>query len=295
MTPHARASAAQMTSRLAPWLATVALLTACAQPGPTAPNAPVDAPPAAATPAPTRSANTDLVRLLPGYEWELQAVRDARGQNDARWRVGDRPPPRLAFKNGRVVVHNLCNVANAGYQLDGQQMRITRSVATLRACSEAGLMTLEQRVLQQLPTVQTAVPLAPAAPETDAPRVLLRFADSSEWELLGKPTPETRYGSAGERLFLEVAPLKVACNHPLMRNLTCLRVRDVHYAENGVKTSVGEWRIFQGGIEGYEHREGVRNILRLNRYSLARNGQLPADAPSHAYVLDMVVESETVN
>jgi hypothetical protein len=38
--------------------------------------------------------------------------------------------------------------------------------------------------------------------------------------------------------------------------------------------------------------KGVRNILRVNRYSLARNGQLPADALSHAYVLDMVVESE---
>ena len=36
----------------------------------------------------------------------------------------------------------------------------------------------------------------------------------------------------------------------------------------------------------------IRNVLRLQRYSLARNGQLPADAPSHAYVLDMVVESE---
>ena len=118
------------------------------------------------------------------------------------------------------------------------------------------------------------------------------FADGSEWDLVGHATPETRYGSAGERLFLEVAPLKVACNHPLMPNATCLRVRDVRYGENGVKTGEGEWRVFHGNIEGYEHREGTRNILRVNRYSLARNGQLPADAPSHAYVLDMVVESE---
>jgi heat shock protein HslJ len=250
---------------------------------------------------PPASTRTDAIRtaaahspahLLPAFEWDLVAVRDGRGQNDARWRVAERPPLRLAFKDGRVVTHNLCNLANASYQLDGTQLRISQAVATLRACSEAGLMALEQRVLKQLPTVQTLEVRATDAAAPATPHITLRFADGAEWDLAGKPTPETRYGSAGERLFLEVAALKVGCNHPLMRNLTCLRVRDVAYSDNGVKTSSGEWRIFQGGIEGYEHREGVRNILRVNRYSLARNGQLPADALSHAYVLDMVVESE---
>ena len=245
-------------------------------------------------PPPTQTAPmADLARQLPAYEWELVAVRDARGQNDARWRAAERPPLRLSFKEGRVAAHNLCNAVGAGYRLDGSQIRITRPKSTLRACSEPGLMALEQRVAQQLPTAQAA-DLRQAAQAGGAPQLSLRFADGSLWELAGQATPETRYGSAGERLFLEVAPQKVACNHPLMRNATCLRVRDVHYAENGVKTRVGDWRIFQGGIEGYEHRPGVRNILRFNRYSLARNGRLPADGPSHAYVLDMVVESETV-
>ena len=296
----------RLAARLGPWLSALALLTACAQ-------APVNRPtaPAATQAAPSTAA--DLARQLPAYEWDLLAVRDGRGQNDARWRVGDRPPPRLGFKDGRVVVHHLCNVANAAYQLDGAQMRISRPVSTLRACAEPGLMTLEQRVLTLLPTVQTAEARAasqgaapsdgptaaptdaPAEAPADTPQILLRFADGTEWDLVGKPTPQTRYGSAGERQFLEVAPLKVACNHPLMRNTTCLRVRDVQYDASGLKTSMGEWRIFQGGIEGYEHREGVRNILRVNRYSLARNGQLPADAPSHAYVLDMVVETATTD
>ena len=49
----------------------------------------------------------------------------------------------------------------------------------------------------------------------------------------------------------------------------------------------------QGSIEGYTFEPGIRNVLRVNRYSMAnKNGVLPADAPSHAYVLDMVVESE---
>ena len=284
----ARAGALLRALRLSPLLGSLALLAACAQPdGP---------PPASAGAAPaSTSVGTPVspAQLLPAFEWDLLAVRDGRAQNDARWRVAERPPLRLAFKDGRVLAHNLCNLANASYQLDGTQLRITHPVATQRACSEAGLMALEQRVLQQLPTVQTIeVRAANAAVAPAAPHITLRFADGGEWELAGKPTPETRYGSAGERQFLEVAALKVACNHPLMRNLTCLRVRDVTYADNGVKTATGEWRIFLGGIEGYEHREGVRNILRVKRYRLARNGQLPADAPSHAYVLDMVVESE---
>ena len=118
---------------------------------------------------------------------------------------------------------------------------------------------------------------------------MLHFADGSRWELAGSPTPATRYGSAGERIFLEVAPERVACNHPLMPNAQCLRVR---YADNGVKQGVGEWRILQGEIDGYQHERGIRNVLRVQRYPLAQSGQLPADAPSHAYVLDMVVESE---
>ncbi|AVO35300.1 META and DUF4377 domain-containing protein [Ottowia oryzae] len=288
----------RLAARLTPLVACVGLLAACGQSA-TAPTANGGASPATtsistthvttppAQPSPQAVA-LSAARVLPAYEWELTAARDGRGQNDARWRVGDRPPLRLSFKDGRVAVHHLCNLASAGYELDGTQMRMTRPTATLRACAELGLMALESRVLSLLPTVQAAH--ASGAP--DAPQLLLRFADGSEWDLVGHPTPETRYGSAGERLFLEVAPLKVACNHPLMPNATCLRVRDVRYGENGVKTGEGEWRIFQGSIEGYEHREGTRNILRVNRYSLARNGQLPADAPSHAYVLDMVVESE---
>ena len=44
-------------------------------------------------------------------------------------------------------------------------------------------------------------------------------------------------------------------------------------------------------VGGYEHQPGVRNVLRLKRFDIANP---PADAPSVAYVLDMVVESEIV-
>lgn len=282
-----------LLTRVGPALAAAALLAACAQPAPPPSNPNVSPPTSSTAPMPTPSPAPDLARQLPAYDWELVAVRDARGQNDAPWRAPDRPPVRLSFKDGRVAAQNLCNVVSGGYQLNGAQLSISRPIATMRACPEPGVMALEQRVAQQLPTARSAQVL-PAAPGRTAPQLTLAFADGSQWDLRGHATPETRYSGAGQRMFLEVAPQKVACNHPLMRNAMCLRVRDVHYDGKGLRTKVGQWRIFQGDIEGYQHQAGVRNIVRVKRYSRAVNGRLPADAPRHAYVLDMVVESETV-
>ena len=143
-------------ARLGPVLAAVAVLAACAQPTPSPSQPPVNPPPVQTSPT------VDLSRQLTAYEWDLTTVRDARGQNDARWRVTDRPPLRLSFKDGRVAAHNLCNVVSAGYELNGTKLRTSRGIATLRACPEPGLMALEQRVSQQLQTAQSAQ-IRPAA------------------------------------------------------------------------------------------------------------------------------------
>ena len=255
-----------------------ALLAAC---GSNPQGAPVTPPSSstAASPAPT----------LQAYDWDLAAAYDAQGKAAPGWQLAGRPALRLHFEKDGVSVQNLCNQLRAGYVLDGQRLTVNRPMSTLRACPERELMTLEQRVAAQLPQAQRHELISGSG--TQVPRLVLHFADGSRWELAGSPTPATRYGSAGERIFLEVAPERVACNHPLMPNAQCLRVRDVRYADNGVKQGVGEWRIFQGKIDGYQHEPGIRNVLRVMRYSLAKGGQLPTDGPSHAYVLDLVVES----
>ena len=53
----------------------------------------------------------------------------------------------------------------------------------------------------------------------------------------------------------------------------------------------GEWKPLSVNIEGFTHREGVRNVLRVKQF------QGPASAggaPSNLYVLDLVVETEIV-
>ena len=45
---------------------------------------------------------------------------------------------------------------------------------------------------------------------------------------------------------------------------------------------------FYDRIEGYSHEPGIRNVLRVDRYTIKNP---PADASKYAYVLDLVVES----
>lgn len=244
-------------------------------------------PPSSSTASPSSAVHT-----LQAYDWDLVSAHDARGQAAPGWMLAGKRPLRLHFEAQRLSVQNLCNVMGAGYTLSGPRLQVGQAVSTKRACAERDLMDLEQRVATLLPQAQRWELIEATA--TTAPQLAVWFADGSRWQLAGSPTPATRFGSPGERIFLEVAPQRVACNHPLMPQAQCLRVRDVRYADNGVRQGVGEWRIFQGEIEGYRHEPGMRNVLRVQRYSLARNGQLPADAPSHAYLLDMVVETERV-
>ena len=270
---------AQTAAKTLSTLALAAFAAACSS---TPPGASVQATPA------------DAASQLQAYDWDLAAAFDGKGQPAPSWRLPEHTPTRLHFQGQQLSVQNLCNAIGAGYTLDGARLQVGRAMSTLRACADRDLMGLEQRVVAQLPQAQRYE--LRAATGNAAPTLVLHFADGSRWELAGIPTPATRYGSAGERVFLEVAPQRVACNHPLMPNAQCLRVREIRYADNGVKQSTGEWRIFQGEIEGYQHESGIRNVLRLQRYPFAKPGQpQPADAPSHVYVLDMVVESERVN
>ena len=93
--------------------------------------------------------------------------------------------------------------------------------------------------------------------------------------------------------YAEAVPwLDKACKLKSRRkDFQCLRVREIRYGDNGVKTSTGEWENFYSEIEGYKHEPGIRNVLRIQRY---KRQNVPADASAYAYVLDMVVESERV-
>ncbi|GAD23454.1 META and DUF4377 domain-containing protein [Acidovorax sp. MR-S7] len=258
-------------TKTVPALGLAALLAACGS----APQG------ASVTPTPPpANASTQLQ----AYDWDLAAAYDGRGQAAPGWRLDGRPAARLHFGGQQLSVQNLCNTLGAGYTLEGSRLQVSRPMSTLRACADRDLMALEQRVAAQLPQAQR-VDLRSGA----APQLVLHFADGSRWELAGTPTPQTKYGGAGERIFLEVAPQRAACSHGVVKGAQCLRVREVRYGDNGVKLGTGEWQLFYSEIEGYTHEPGIRNVLRVNRF---KRQNVPADALAYAYVLDMVVESE---
>jgi heat shock protein HslJ len=261
-------------------IALAALVTACQSTPPQAP------PPAPAPPPADPSAQ------LRAQDWDIAAAYDAQGQATSNWRLDKRPAMRLHFESQRVSMQNLCNAINASYTLEDGRIQISRPVSTKRACMSLKLMALEQRMTAQLPTVQRF-----DLRDGPAPQLVLHFANGSRWELTSSsapastlalastPTPQAQPSDAGEIIFLEVAPQRAACSRGKPKGAQCLRVREVRHAGNGVKQHAGQWQILQGEIEGYTHKPGVRNVLRVRR--LQRQ-----DAP--AYVLDTVVESGRV-
>lgn len=235
-----------------------------------------------------------LNSTLQGFHWDLQSAHDQSGRAlPAFTALAPKTDVRLNFVNdsksgGQFITTKVCNNMSGGYQLNGDKISVSKNmVSTQMACADNRLMQLEQAVGAQLPRAQSVQIASDATP----PRLTLRFDDGSRWELKGVPTSATKYGSAGETIFLEVAPQLKPCNNGMVRNAQCMQVREIRYNASGVKTGASEWGHFYGNIEGYQHEAGIRNVLRVKRYTLQNP---PADASRYAYVLDMRVESEQV-
>ncbi len=222
--------------------------------------------------APDMAASADT---LAAYHWQLERSADVTAK-----------PVQLTFANQRMIVEGLCNTLGASYNIEGAKMTVQQVAGTLRMCPDPALMAYEQEVGTRLEKIRSwSIDGAPA----QSPILTLKFNDGGQWLLKGTPTNESKYGSAGETVFLEIQPQLAPCHHPLIPNKQCMKVRTVEYDESGLKRKQGNWELFYDDIEGYQPEAGVRNILRVKRYRLANP---PADASGYAYVLDMTVESE---
>jgi hypothetical protein len=184
-----------------------------------------------------------------------------------------------------VSVRNSCNVMGGSYRLDGGTLYAGPFMRTMMACADPRLSQLDQAVDARL----TTRPTLALATRDGHPELTLHTPGGDTLSFTGVPTAQTRYGSAGDTMFFEVAPQTVPCHHPLMPHAQCLDVREVHYDARGLKAGTpGAWQPL-AQIEGYTHRDGERSVLRVKRYTLQHP---PADAAGVAYVLDMVVESQ---
>ncbi len=225
---------------------------------------------------------------LARYHWPLHDAVDGDNKRlDALFGKPDKPL-QLDFTADRVSVRNACNGISGGYTIVEGHLVTTQLLQTMMACSDPTLMqreTVIKAVLQSRPTLI----LTTAA---NSPLLTLAAESGQTLTFAGTPTAQARYGGRGETVFLEVAAHTTPCNHPRIRDKSCLRVRERHYDAQGLRSGEpGPWQSLPQGIEGYVHHTDTRNVLRVKRYTLK---QTPADAPSTAYVLDMVVESDIV-
>jgi heat shock protein HslJ len=274
---HVTEEAAMYRLLLLPLL--IAALTGCPQRGAVTPDA---APGSPGTPA-----ASGLDAQLARYHWRLRSATDASGKRIDALFVRDDAAVQLDFRNGRVGVSNTCNRIGGTYRIDGDALVVGNLASTMMACTDAGRMALDGEVSRRLEG-----PLAYTLAESEPPQLRLRNRAGDVLSFAAEPTAATRYGGAGGRLFLEVAAQTRPCPHPLIPDKQCLQVREVRYDAQGRKSGdTGGFEHFYDAIDGYTHEPGIRNVLRVDRYTVQ---DPPADASRHAYVLDMVVESERV-
>lgn len=223
--------------------------------------------------------------MLPRYHWQLVSAEDVKHRRiDALFPRPDKPL-QLDFTAHGVAASNTCNRMRATYSTAGSDMRIGSLAATLMACNDPKLQALDKAVSTYLGSTREYMV------SRDTPPQLAIMTAGAMLLFNGVPTAETRFGSAGTTEFLEVAPQTKPCNNPGMPHAQCLYVRELHYDAKGLREgNPGAWQVLGQTIEGYTHKDGVRNVLRVKRYTVAHP---PADGSSVAYVLDLVVESGT--
>lgn len=246
----------------------------------------------AAAAAPTAAASAGHTPMtvgsseLPAFHWRLAHATDASGQPIADLLVSTEKPLQLDFQPGMVALSNGCNRSRGSWSVTGDEIRFGQRAATLMACPDGKLEALDAAAARYLAGTLKFQLTATAG----YPTLRLATTDGATLEFTGVPTAETRYGSAGETVFLEVAPRTVACSGAAPQaGDTCLSVRAVHYAANGLRAGEpGPWQTLEHPIEGYTHEPDAGAVLRVKRYV---DGTAPAGTSSVAYVLDMMVES----
>jgi len=231
------------------------------------------------------AAPADHRPTLEAYHWRLVEATTGTGAGIDALTGGSGDALQLDFSDGGVQVSNVCNHMAGNVALDDDRITVDQVISTLMACADPALTARESAIAERLPgTHRIALTVGPP------PRLTLSLDNGEVLTFEGTPTAATRYGGAGETVFLEVAPERIACEHPLASDGRCLQVREVRYDDEGIRTpGDADWTPLQE-IEGFTFEDGVRSVVRVKRF----NVPAPAvDAPAQAYVLDTVVESET--
>jgi heat shock protein HslJ len=243
-------------------------------------------PDAVLTLVPQAATAEGFAQTLERYRWSLESATD--GQNRVIEALSPRKdhPVVFEFSGARLGIQGPCNRMMGSYRISAaKQLTVSGMASTNMACAPE--LMLADAALSGL----LARPLQVEMDSDPMARLRLVSASKETLTFTGRVTPEALYGPS-TLIFLEVAARHVACADPPPPNTRCLQVRDRHFDAQGlIVGEPGAWRTLHENIEGFTHREGERNVLRVKRFN--RTPASPG-ASSTLYVLDLIIETEIV-
>lgn len=233
------------------------------------------------------SAEDKMIENLARYRWTLFDIDDKSGGPVITTLVDIKNQVVLSFKqnqgNNTLNYGVGCNTMSAGYELQGHTITTEDSMSTKMLCEN--LNKAENRLDSLMQgTSELSV--------TEGENPILTQVTSNNVTLTwkGRLTSQAKYNTKGETLFWAVNAKMLPCEDSSSK--MCLQVKPITYDDQGIKTGEGEWSIFNGEIDGYEHDGEHNEVLRLQRYQLDSD-QTSVDE-EYAYVLDAVIESSVV-
>ena len=204
-------------------------------------------------------------------------------------RTGTAPKPLvLNFDDqGRLSIATSCNGMGSSWKVENNQIVTGPLMGTQMACPDASMQ--QENIAKDLFN-NRKVPFILDLKNSQQPTLTIISATGQKYVFTGTMTPESKYQTQAETIFLEISPETKPCSGVAPQN--CLQVREVKYSESGIKTQVDkDWTLFYDQIEGFTHNPNERQIIRVKRYEIKHPA---ADQSKYAYIHDMTVERSTV-
>ncbi|WP_230656053.1 DUF4377 domain-containing protein [Psychrobacter sp. I-STPA10] len=237
----------------------------------------------ATQPSVSQSQNITVAELQ-RYNWTLVQATDSQNRQ-LKPLTAIKNQVQLKFtqqKNTQLLNFSVgCNTMGAGYQLANNVIKVNDVMSTQMLCQD---LDSAERLLNTL--MQGSSQLSWQSGNTPILTQVTANHTTLTWQ--GELTAQAKYNQQGDTVYWAVKGNTKTCADGFGGTKPCLQIQPLSYNQQGQKTAQGQWQLFNGTIEGYEHNQGNDQVLRLTRYVV---NAPHVKGKQYAYVLDSVIES----